>query len=90
MTTRDRIVAALVAKGAVEVRPSPSRKYACLTTITGRNPGEFYWVGKLGGLRVGRSVAHSMSLTNSRWWYELIGQQRPTDVHRGVYNGKNQ
>lgn len=59
MTKQEQIVKMLEAKGCRPVR-STSVKYLKFT-----RPGSdtFYWVGKNGALRAGKTVADSISLT---------------------------
>jgi hypothetical protein len=59
-TIHDRLVAALIARGESLV-PKRSTKYTVLTR-TRRDTGEslgFYFVGRAGALRVGRTVTES-------------------------------
>jgi hypothetical protein len=60
-TIHDRLVAALTARGETLV-PGRSTKYTVLTR-TKRDTGEslgFYFVGRAGALRVGRTVTESI------------------------------
>jgi hypothetical protein len=60
-TIHDRLVAALIARGESLV-PKRSTKYTVLTR-TRRDTGEslgFYFVGRAGALRVGRTVTESI------------------------------
>jgi hypothetical protein len=59
MTKQENICAALVARGCVEVLPSASRKYR---QFSKPDKTGFYWVGKLGALRVGRCSSQSISI----------------------------
>jgi hypothetical protein len=62
MTMQMRLVVALQARGAKLVTPSPTRKYIVLT----REPWGFYYVGKNGALRVGRTVSGSIPVDKFR------------------------
>lgn len=60
-TVHDRLVAALQRRGETVVSGSRSTRYTVLTR-TRRETGErvgFYYVGKAGALRAGRTVADS-------------------------------
>lgn len=63
MTTRDRIVAALLARGEKEL-PSKSRKYRTFTRTHGGTQHGFYFVGKLGALRFGQTSTGSIALSD--------------------------
>ncbi|MBX6324333.1 MAG: hypothetical protein IRY94_21180 [Rhodospirillaceae bacterium] len=56
-TLHDRLVAGLEVHGWRVVEDARSTKYTVLTRDGGR--GGFYYVGKAGALRVGRTVAES-------------------------------
>lgn len=61
-TLAEKRIALLVARhGAVEI-PSASRKFRTFATAT---PGRFFFVGKAGAVRVGPSIAESISLTGA-------------------------
>jgi hypothetical protein len=55
-TLQQRLVDALVATGRGTIVPSRSRKYVILK----RPDGSFFYVGKTGALRFGKSVNDSM------------------------------
>jgi len=57
---RDKIADALAERGCIEVE-SRSRKYKQFM-IPGRD--NFYFVGKSGALRVGKTISNSISLTH--------------------------
>jgi hypothetical protein len=56
-TLQQRLVDALIATGRGTVVPSRSRKYVTLK----RPDGSFFYAGKAGALRFGKSVADSMA-----------------------------
>lgn len=58
MTKRERVIAVLQAEGSREV-PSKSRKYR---QFTSDDPNQYYWVGKCGACRYGRTVTGSIPL----------------------------
>lgn len=55
-TLHDRLVAALLARGERIVENARTTRYTVLTREGG---GGFYFVGKAGALRIGRTVADS-------------------------------
>ncbi len=59
-TRQDRIVEHLKSQGCM-VCPSRSRKFVKLER--NGHPGEFYFVGKGGGVRAGANLTSSISLT---------------------------
>ena len=59
MTKTEKIVEWLKARGREEIIPSKSKKYR---QFTGRGPNSYYWVGKNGALRSGRTVRESFSI----------------------------
>ena len=61
MTKAEKIIEKLVSRNCVEVIPSKSRKYRQFK-ITDTDREIFYWVGKHGGCRVGRTISDSMSV----------------------------
>ena len=64
MTNRDLTIAGLLATGAAEVLPSPTKKYR-----TFRDPQRndaFFFVGRSGALRYGERITGSLSLTDTR------------------------
>lgn len=61
MTRQETIVTYLTQAGCREVK-SVSRKYRKFTTKPGIT-GEFYFIGRQGAVRKGRSVSSSISLT---------------------------
>lgn len=61
MSRQQKILDYLKARGCWEV-VSPSRKYICLARNT--FPGEFYFLGKNGAVRAGRTVSDSVSVTS--------------------------
>ena len=61
MKKADIIIEHLKSKGSKEL-PSTSRKYRKFTHPTRENA--FYWVGKSGALRAGRTAGDSISLTH--------------------------
>lgn len=56
----DKVIALITKRGAREVK-STSSKYRKFTVPN--RPDTFYWVGKNGALRVGKTVSDSLSLT---------------------------
>lgn len=60
MTRQETIVQYLTQAGCREVKSS-SRKYRQFTSP--KRPGSFYYVGRQGAIRRGRSVSSSISLT---------------------------
>ncbi|HXF87900.1 MAG TPA: hypothetical protein VNK48_06085 [Xanthobacteraceae bacterium] len=62
-TIHDRLVAALLAQGERVVTEARTSRYTVLT----RKGGEagFYYIGKAGGLRIGRTVSTSHSVASS-------------------------
>lgn len=62
MTLRDRVIEKLKARGCREL-PSPSRKYRKFTYP--QSSDRFYWVGKAGALRIGRTVGESFSVSSA-------------------------
>ena len=69
MTLRDRIELALIAQG--ERVHTKTSKYLVLT----RAKGGFYFVGKSGGLRAGRTASSSFTLTHTPFYKQLIAYQ---------------
>ena len=61
MSKTQRIIDAILKMGAVE-RASKSSKYRTFTNP--RRDGEFFFVGKAGALRAGRTSSNSISLGN--------------------------
>lgn len=61
MTGQETIVQYLTQAGCREVK-SVSRKYRQFTTP--KRPGIFYYIGRQGAVRRGRSVSSSVSLTS--------------------------
>ena len=74
MTLRDKVIERLKAKGCREL-PSNSRKYRKFTHPV---QGNYYWVGKAGALRSGKTIGDSVSL--GRYIYPEI---------KGVSNAEN-
>lgn len=81
-TIHDRLVAALLARGETIVADARSTKYTVLThsepppggffdAPTPRRQLGFYYVGKAGALRVGRTVATSRPV-NEAFRYALL------------------
>jgi len=64
MTNRDLTIAGLLATGAMEVIPSPSRKYR--TFRSAFSDHTLFFVGRSGALRWGDNVSNSFSMTDSR------------------------
>lgn len=64
MNNRDLTIAGLLAIGAVEILPSPTRKYRAFRDPL-RNDASFF-VGRSGALRYGERVTGSISLTDTR------------------------
>jgi len=64
MTNRDLTIAGLLATGATEVIPSPTKKYRTFRDQS-RNDA-FFFVGRSGALRYGMTVTGSVSLTDTR------------------------
>lgn len=60
MTLQDRIIEKLKARGCQELQSSSS-KYRKFTHP--KYADRFYWVGKAGALRVGRTVGESVSVS---------------------------
>lgn len=60
-TQVEKVVEQLEEKGAVEVLPSRSRKYRQFSVP--EQPGYYYFVGKMGAVRKGRTVSEARSLT---------------------------
>lgn len=65
---QDRLCAALASRGLKEVTAT-TRKYR---VFTGRTEGQFYFVGKAGALRRGRTVTDSVSLERTLFRAELL------------------
>ena len=63
MTKREKVIARLVAAGCKEV-PSKSRKYQTFTRNTNTDACPFWFVGKNGALRTGKTVSGSVSVTH--------------------------
>lgn len=61
MTKAERAIKFLIDRGSREISSS-SRKYHKLT-CPGK-PDRFYWVGKAGAVRVGRTAGDSISVTD--------------------------
>jgi hypothetical protein len=59
-TLANRFATALTAKGCREIQ-SRSAKYRCFTSPL---PGQFYWVGRSGALRIGRCRTESYPVTD--------------------------
>lgn len=60
MTKAEQVIEILKGRGAREVT-STSRKYRKFTYPN--RPDQFYWIGKAGAVRVGKTVGDSVSLT---------------------------
>jgi hypothetical protein len=60
-TIRDQIADWLIEQGHVEVQ-SNSRKYRKFESAS--RPGVYWWLGKMGGLRYGRTSTGSVSRTS--------------------------
>lgn len=58
---REQLIQELQERGCWEV-PSPSRKYVCLARPGW--PGEFYFLGKNGAVRAGRTITDSVSVSS--------------------------
>lgn len=68
----DRIVAALVKRGASVAPKQDTRKY---TKLNADQPGKFWYVGKSGALRFGGSVATCQSYTGTKKYKELLASE---------------
>lgn len=64
MTIAEMLVVALVDFGCKEIVPSGSKRYRKFTSPV--RDDRFYWVGKNGALRFGRTVTYSTSREESR------------------------
>lgn len=62
MTKQEKVVQFLASRGEKEV-PSRSRKYRCFERSTNYYETPYWFVGKCGALRTGRTVADSVSVT---------------------------
>lgn len=65
-TLQDRIVAKMLEMGHQELK-SPSSKYR---KFTSDQPDRFYWVGRMGEVRKGRTSTGSLSVSD--YWYKLV------------------
>jgi hypothetical protein len=61
MTKTEKLVTVLTKAGSEEV-PSRSRKYRTFRRLTNQTTCPFWFVGKAGGLRTGRTVSDSHSV----------------------------
>jgi len=62
MTKTDKVIAFLLSKGMVEVVPSGSRKYRKFASPN--HDKGFYWVGKAGAIRIGKTSTGSRSISH--------------------------
>ena len=69
---QDRLVAALVKRGAQRTISQPSRKFIRLTADA---PDRYWWVGKSGALRLGRTNADSHSMSGTKVYKELVNSE---------------
>jgi hypothetical protein len=65
-TLREQIIAKMIEDGHTEIA-STSRKYRRLTS---HHPEKFFWVGKMGGVRLGRTVSSSLSMGD--YWFKRV------------------
>lgn len=66
LTLQERIVAKMLEMGYQELI-SPSKKYR---KFTSDKPDRFYWVGKMGAVRKGKTSTNSLSVSDH--WYKMI------------------
>ena len=65
MTIAEKLIEILKDLGSVELT-SPSCKYRKFSNPTPQPEARFYWIGKNGALRFGRTVSDSTSRENTR------------------------
>jgi hypothetical protein len=65
MNQIDEMVEALLAAGAKEF-PSPSRKYRKFSYPLSKVCNRYCWLGKSGGIRIGMTSSHNISMTHQR------------------------
>ena len=66
MTLHDKYVVALARLGSKVVENARTRKYTVVSTPILRNPPVFYFIGKSGAVRFGRTITSSVSLDERR------------------------
>jgi hypothetical protein len=66
-TLQERIVDKMVADGFTEILPSKSKKYRQFKAPSGLG---FYWVGKMGAVRYGKTSTNSRSVSD--WWFKAV------------------
>ena len=81
MTIQQRLIAVMKAKGYPQVTDTRTLKYV----VFRRNDGAFYYLGKAGALRVGHTVAGSLSLSATKYLarFEGGGERLGQLVERG-------
>jgi hypothetical protein len=77
-TMTDRVIAYLIYKGCVEI-PSTSNKYRKFQLGSGQTVGgkpSFYFVGKKGACRAGKSASDSFSVSDAVQRYMLAWEEK--------------
>lgn len=67
-TLAERIVDLMLEKGFIEIVPSKSKKYRQFSDPDA--PGSFYWLGKMGAVRRGKTSTNSISVSD--YWFKAV------------------